>query len=190
MSRCPYLSPLAWPLLLAASLAAHAAPATPSSAPAPELLGNSWLNLPKGTTLTMASRRGKVTVVHFWTFNCINCKHNLPYYARWQKSFSARGLQIIGIHTPETAAERDPENVAREVRALGITYPVLLDPKAENWKRWQPACWPMIYLVDKQGRVRYSWAGELEYHDAGGFEKMSHLIETLLEESPPQTGRP
>ena len=147
---------------------------------APELTGDSWLNLPKGSRLSLASRKGKVTIVHFWTFGCINCKRNLAAYDRWWKRFADKGVVVIGIHTPETEAERDPATVARKVRELGITYPVLLDPEHQNWNRWQQRVWPAIYLIDKQGRARYLWEGELEYQGAGGEAKMTQLIVDLL----------
>ena len=147
---------------------------------APELTGDSWLNLPKGSTLSLASRKGKVTIVHFWTFGCINCKRNLPAYDRWWKRFAGNGVVVIGIHTPESEAERDPANVAKKVKELGIAYPVLLDPDRPNWNRWHQRIWPAIYLIDKQGRVKYLWEGELEYQNAGGEAKMTRLILELL----------
>jgi len=149
---------------------------------APELSGQSWLNLPKGDSLSWSSRKGKVTIVHFWTFDCINCQRNLPYYRRWQERFARSGVQIVGIHTPESDSERDPARVARKVKSLAITYPVLLDAARENWDRWQQRLWPAVYLVDKQGRVRYAWEGELEYAGAEGYAKMTRLIEALLRE--------
>ena len=175
---------LPWLALLALGVGAagQTGSSEPSAPPAPELVGNAWLNLTNGGRLSLASRKGKVTVVHFWTFDCINCKHNLPFYAQWRRRFAAQGLELIGIHTPETAAERDPANVARKVRELGIGYPVLLDPDRANWDRWQQRYWPAIYLIDKQGRVRYCWEGELEYQDSDGNSKMTHLIESLLRE--------
>jgi thiol-disulfide isomerase/thioredoxin len=175
---------LPWLVLLALGVGAagQSGPAGPSGPLAPELVGNAWLNLTNGGRLTLASRKGKVTVVHFWTFDCMNCKHNLPYYLQWRRRFALEGLEVIGIHTPETAAEGDPANVARKVKELGIDYPVLLDPGRANWDRWQQRCWPAIYLLDKQGRVRYCWEGELEYRDAGGNSKMTSLIQGLLSE--------
>lgn len=152
------------------------------SVPVPELTGALWLNLPPGTRLTLAARKGKVTIVHFWTYGCINCRRNLPSYDRWQKRYAAKGALVIGIHTPETAAERNPPNVVKQVKDLGITYPVLVDSNRQNWTRWQQHVWPAIYLVDKQGQVRYGWEGELEYKGAGGEAKMSRLIEALLKE--------
>jgi len=164
------------PLLAAGS-------AQPSGAfVAPELIGDSWLNLPKGTKLSLVSRKGKVTVLHFWTYGCINCKRNLPAYQRWQKAFAAKGVVVIGIHSPETEAERDPTNVAKQVKELGITYPVLLDAELKNWNRWQQRVWPAVCLIDKRGWARYAWEGELEWRGAGGEAKMTQLIEGLLKE--------
>jgi thiol-disulfide isomerase/thioredoxin len=156
--------------------------ANTSAVPAPELVGESWLNVAADARPSLAARKGKVTVVHFWTFGCINCKRNLPFYTEWQKRFSGRGLEIIGIHTPETAEEKDMANVGKKVKEYGITYPVLFDRESENWKRWQQRYWPAVYLVDKQGRARFVWEGELEYQNAGGNLKMIGLIESLLRE--------
>jgi len=167
---------------LAATAADAASSPSPKGMPVPELVGDSWLNPPQGTRLTFASRKGKVTIVHFWTYGCINCRRNLPIYDRWQKRYAARGVMVIGIHTPETEAEGKPANVAKRVKELGITYPVLLDPKRANWSRWPQHIWPSIYLVDKKGLVKYVWEGELEYRGAGGEAKMTRLIETLLRE--------
>ncbi len=91
-------------------------------------------------------------------------------------------MQIIGIHTPETKEERVTENVVRRVKALGIAYPVLLDQQSKNWARWSNQYWPTVYLIDKKGHVRYRWAGELEYENAGGEEIMASYIQRLLEE--------
>lgn len=162
--------------------AAGSSQSSSSGVEAPELLGDSWLNLPKGTHLSLASRKGKVTVLHFWTYGCINCKHNLPAYARWQKRFAAQGVVVIGIHSPETEAERDSNQVAKQVKELGITYPVLLDSDLKNWNRWQQRVWPAVCLIDKKGRARYGWEGELEWRGAGGEAKLTGLIEALLKE--------
>jgi len=153
------------------------------SAAAPELLGSHWLNTPDGKPVTLASRRGKVIVVEFWTFGCINCRHNLPAYAHWQQQFSNRDVVIVGVHTPETESERDPANVARQVKRLGISYPVLLDTDGANWNRWHQRYWPAVYLVDSLGRIRYGWEGELNYAGASGEAQMAQLIEELLMEA-------
>lgn len=150
--------------------------------PAPELVGTSWINVPDKLPLKLASRKGKVTIVHFWTIGCINCKHNLPIYTRWQKKFAKRGVEIIGVHTPETDEEKITSNVTREVKKLGITYPVLIDKNGENWKKWNQQFWPTVYLIDKHGHVRAYWEGEMEWNNGGGEAVMSDKIEALLKE--------
>jgi thiol-disulfide isomerase/thioredoxin len=149
--------------------------------PAPKLSSKveDWLNT-DGKKLEF--ERGRVYVVQFWTFGCINCLRNLPAYGRWQERYAAHRLTIIGVHTPETKAEKQTENVYAQVKKLGITYPVLLDQAAVNWNAWQQQVWPTIYLVDKRGKLRYRWVGELEWQNAGGEAKMSKCIEKLLAE--------
>ncbi len=149
--------------------------------PAPSLVGqtNDWLNTDgKG----LSFERGRVYVVEFWTFGCINCQRNLPAYARWQKRFAKEKVTLVGIHTPETDAEKKRANVVQQVKKLGITYPVLLDQEAVNWRRWRQAVWPTMFLVDKHGHVRYRWVGELAWRQARGEETMAGSIEKLLRE--------
>lgn len=150
--------------------------------PAQELVGGPWLNTRQGAPVTLASRRGKVTVVHFWTYGCINCRHNLPAYARLQKKFAAQNVQIIGVHTPETRGEKATVNVARAIKQHDISYPVLVDGNSANWNRWGQKYWPTVYLIDKQGHVRQHWEGELGYNGADGEAQLSHSIEKLLQE--------
>jgi len=150
--------------------------------PAPELLGGPWINTAGGKEINLASRRGKVTIVEFWTFACGNCLANLPAYANWQKRFADKDVVVIGVHTPETESERVTANVERRVKQLGITYPILVDQEHANWNRWQVEAWPTVYLVDKQGRIRYRWVGELNYRNAGGEAKLGQLVEQLLKE--------
>lgn len=148
----------------------------------PELVGTDWINTPDGKPITLASRKGKVTVVEFWTFGCINCQRNLPVYARWQKTFQKKSVEIIGIHTPETEEEKNPDNVRKSVKRLNITYPILLDTKGENWKGWAQQWWPTVWLVDKNGKVRYRWQGELAWKGADGERIMARKIQELLDE--------
>jgi thiol-disulfide isomerase/thioredoxin len=165
------------------SQAAHLfADIIPVNQKAPELVGGPWLNTAGRAPITLASRKGSVTVVEFWTFACINCRHNLPAYAHWNQKFASRGVVVLGIHTPETAPEYVTENVERESQRLGIRYPVLLDRDHANWNRWNQEFWPTVYLIDKKGFIRYRWEGELEYNHAGGQTKIDSLIETLLTE--------
>lgn len=149
---------------------------------APELVGKTWFNTAGDKPLTLAARKGKVTIVHFWTFGCINCQRNLPIYNRWNDKYSKQGVEIIGVHTPELANERDPKNVAREAKKLNIDYPVLFDGDNKNWQRWEQKYWPTVYLLDKSGKVRYAWIGELNSGGQNGEAKMSNLIEQLQRE--------
>ena len=113
----------------------------------------------------------------------------MPSYGKWQKRFSGKDVVIIGVHTPETEEEKVVDNVIQQVKKLGITYPILLDQKGENWNRWEQQYWPTVYLIDKQGHGRYRWAGELEYEHAGGEETMARLVEQLLREKSPVKGK-
>ncbi|HEX8237678.1 MAG TPA: peptide-methionine (R)-S-oxide reductase MsrB [Abditibacteriaceae bacterium] len=159
---------------------------TSLDAVAPELVGGPWLNTPDKQPVSLSSRRGKVTVVQFWAFDSSGCQANLPSYARLQKKFEKQGVTIIGIHTPQSDSERDPKNVARCVQELGITYPILIDSASDNWRRWNQQDWPTIYLIDKNGHLRYRWIGELEHNRAGGQAsgeaKITRLVEGLLKE--------
>jgi len=157
--------------------------------PAPELIGGPWINTADGKPVNLASRRGKVTIVEFWTFACGNCQANLPAYANWQKQFVDKDVAVIGVHTPETASERVTANVVKRVKQLSITYPILVDQEHTNWNRWQVEAWPTAYLVDKKGRIRYRWVGELNYRNAGGEVKMAQLVEQLLKEDSMKAGQ-
>jgi thiol-disulfide isomerase/thioredoxin len=179
---------LALPALIASALAiatarrARAGDGNPVAMrlTAPALVGDDWLNT--SGPLSLAKLRGRVVALHFWTFGCINCRHNLPSYTRWQQRFEKAGVEFIGVHTPETDSERRRENVVRRVKELGITYPILVDAGGENWARWGQQYWPTVYLIDRRGRVRYRWTGELEYGGAGGEKRMAGLIQSLLNE--------
>ncbi len=155
--------------------------------PAPALIGTSadWLNT-GGKPETF--ERGRVYAVHFYAFGCGNCKKNLPVYTKWQQMGEGLPFTVIGIHTPETEKEKNPANTAEEAKKQGMTYPLLIDGKAANWKRWQQQMWPTVYLVDKRGHVRAYWVGELEWQGAGGTRVMEELIGQLLREPAPLPG--
>jgi len=156
-----------------------------STAPqAPEPTGISrWIN---SEPLTLESQRGKVVVLHFWTFGCINCQHNLPYYNQWRKDLAEENVQIVGIHTPETDGEANEGDVVAAVKKLGIEYPVAIDNERATWQAYKNRYWPAIYLIDKSGRVRYRWDGELEYQNAGGDKKVLSIIKRLMAENSAQ----
>ena len=147
---------------------------------APELRDvSAWIN---SSPLTLQQLRGKVVVVHFWAFGCINCIRNLPHYDSWNEKFAKSGLTIVGMHTPETESERSLENLKRQVNERKIEYPVAFDASAQNWKAWANDMWPSVYLIDKQGRVRNWWYGELNWKGATGEEFFRKRIEELLNE--------
>jgi thiol-disulfide isomerase/thioredoxin len=158
-----------------------AAESKPREGKAPELVGiTQWIN---SKPLALEKLKGKVVVLHFWTFGCINCRHNLPYYNAWRTDFSNDQLEIIGVHTPETALEGDAKLVATRVKELGIKYPVAIDSDYATWKAYKNRYWPRIYLIDKRGRVRFRWDGELEYQNSGGDTTIRAKVKELLSEN-------
>ena len=126
---------------------------------APELLNETWLN---AQPLHLTDLRGKV-MVEFWTYGCYNCRNVEPYVKQWHKKFAPQGFVVVGVHSPEFDSERDIENVKRYVREHGITYPVAIDNDFATWKSYNNRYWPAMYLIDKQGIIRYVHIGEGEY---------------------------
>jgi cytochrome c biogenesis protein CcdA/thiol-disulfide isomerase/thioredoxin len=133
-----------------------------------------WLNSPP---LTAASLRGKVVLVDFWTYSCINCLRALPYVEAWARKYQDHGLVVIGVHAPEFAFEKVPDNVKRAVKDLGVTYPVALDNNYAIWKGFNNQYWPAHYFIDAQGRIRHHHFGEGEY------DRSEQVIQQLLREA-------
>jgi len=119
-----------------------------------------WLNSPP---LTPQELRGKVVLVDFWTYSCINCLRSLPYVMAWNAKYHDHGLVVIGVHSPEFAFEKDPANVATAVKQLGVTYPVAVDSNLAIWQAFNNEYWPAEYLIDAQGNIRSSHFGEGDY---------------------------
>ena len=141
---------------------------------APEFRGISqWLN---SRPLTLASLRGKVVLIDFWTYSCVNCIRTLPYVKRWYETYRDAGLVVVGVHTPEFAFEHVPGNVEKAVSSFGIDYPVALDNDYGTWTAWGNRYWPAEYYVDRQGHVRYAHFGE------GDYAETEKVIRTLLAE--------
>jgi thiol-disulfide isomerase/thioredoxin len=141
----------------------------------PELArGHEWIN---SSALTRESLRGKVVLVDFWTFECINCLHALPHVKELYTKYKDQGLVVIGVHTPELARERVPANVRSAVKELGITYPVVIDGDYAIWNAWRNRYWPAAYFVDAKGTVRYHHFGE------GSYEEEDAVVRQLLAES-------
>ncbi len=133
-----------------------------------------WLNSPP---LTREQLRGKVVVIDFWTYSCINCLRSLPYVEAWARKYAAQGLVVIGVHAPEFAFEKEEANVRRAVRDLGVTYPVALDNDLKIWRAFDNQYWPAHYFIDGQGRVRHHHFGEGEY------DRSEKVIQQLLAEA-------
>ena len=129
--------------------------------PAPELTGiGAWIN---SDPLTIGSLRGKVVLVEFWTFACVNCIHVQPYVKAWSDRYGSAGLVVIGVHTPELSYERDLGNVRDAVAKADIRYPVAFDPAYATWNAYRNGYWPAFYFVDRSGRIRHMHAGEGDY---------------------------
>lgn len=138
----------------------------------PEFQGISqWLN---SSPLDMADLKGKVVLVQFWTFACINCQRTLPYIVRWHQQYAAQGLKIVGVHTPEFPFERDINNVKKALKQRQITYPVALDNDYKTWSAYKNQYWPHLFLADRQGIQRYDHIGE------GAYEETEQIIRKLL----------
>jgi cytochrome c biogenesis protein CcdA/thiol-disulfide isomerase/thioredoxin len=132
--------------------------------PAPAFAGiQQWLNTPGGKPLTLASLTGKVTLVDFWAYSCINCQRELPHAEAWAKTYGPDGLQVVGVHTPEYSFEHVPSNVAAGARRLGLTFPVALDNSYGTWNAYDNQSWPAAYLIDATGQIRHISIGEGDY---------------------------
>jgi cytochrome c biogenesis protein CcdA/thiol-disulfide isomerase/thioredoxin len=141
----------------------------------PDLSGaTAWIN---SAPLTPASLRGKIVLVDFWTYSCINCLRTLPYIKAWNEKYKNTGLVILGVHTPEFPFEKDESNVRKAVHDLGITYPVAMDNDYRIWRNFNNQYWPADYLVDATGRIRFHHFGE------GDYEQSEQQIRTLLQEA-------
>jgi cytochrome c biogenesis protein CcdA/thiol-disulfide isomerase/thioredoxin len=153
-------------------------PAAKDASPGPALAqisgATAWINSPP---LTPAALRGKVVLVDFWTYSCINCLRTLPYVKAWYAKYKDSGLVVIGVHTPEFPFEKDEANVRKAVHDLGILYPVAMDNDYRIWRNFNNEYWPAHYFIDATGHVRYHHFGE------GGYDESEKWIRSLLEEA-------
>jgi len=141
----------------------------------PPLTGaTGWLNSPP---LTQQQLRGKVVLVDFWTYSCINCLRSLPYIKEWARKYGPHGLVVIGVHSPEFAFEKDEANVRRAMRRLGVAYPVAMDNDFKIWEAFQNEYWPAHFFIDAKGRIRAHQFGE------GGYDEGERIIQQLLAEA-------
>jgi cytochrome c biogenesis protein CcdA/thiol-disulfide isomerase/thioredoxin len=161
--------------VMAAAPSDSATPALKDEGPMPDIPYDiEWLN---SKPLTRGSLRGKVVVVDFWTYSCINCLRSLPYVEAWYAKYKDSGLVVIGVHTPEFAFEKERANVEKAVRDLKITYPVAIDSNYKIWQAFNNNYWPAHYFIDGKGRIRYHHFGEGEYDES------ERAIQELLREN-------
>jgi thiol-disulfide isomerase/thioredoxin len=135
-----------------------------------------YINTPDNSSLTLSSLRGKVVLVDFWTYSCINCIRTLPHINDWYQKYADKGLVIVGVHSPEFEFEKNYDNVKAAVKRLGITYPVLLDSAHGTWDAYGNQYWPRDYLIDADGYIRHDHIGE------GGYDQTEKAIQSLLAE--------
>lgn len=142
---------------------------------APEIVaGGRWFNTPGDHPLSIAGLRGRVVLVDFWTYSCINCVRTLPHRRALYERYGDQGLTIIGVHTPEFPFERDAGNLADAITREGLRYPVVQDNDAATWRAFDNRYWPAVYIIDTRGRVRFAYFGE------GGYSLQERVVRTLL----------
>jgi thiol-disulfide isomerase/thioredoxin len=143
---------------------------------APEISSGQWIN---SEPLSLKNQHGRVVLLEFWTFACYNCRNTLPTVKKWDAQYRDKGLTIIGVHTPELDYERNVDNLRKEVAALGITYPVVTDNDYATWQTYKVEAWPTLFVLDKEGRVRWTHVGE------GAYNETEDVIKKLLAEQEP-----
>lgn len=152
----------------------------PDMGEAPEFLNDVWLN--SDGPVTLASQQGKVVLLEFWTFGCINCQRTIPWIKEWQSTYEGDDFTVISIHYPEFAYEREIENVQDALERFEITYPVAIDNDRQTWRAYNQRFWPTTYLIDKNGRIRYQHIGEFS---RGSDQEAVAAIEALMAEPDP-----
>ena len=146
---------------------------------APEIRSDVWINAEPAA----AERNGRVTIVEFWTFGCINCRRTVPAMKRLHTDLEPKGVLVVGVHTPEFPHEAVPGAVRAAVKKHGIEFPVALDNEYAIWKAFKNRYWPTLYLLDRTGRIRATHVGELHVGTAE-WEAFLGQVETLLAERP------
>ncbi|MEV7551961.1 cytochrome c biogenesis protein DipZ [Amycolatopsis sp. NPDC089917] len=152
---------------------------------APDIKGiQQWFNTPGGGPVDLAQSRGKVVLLDFWAYSCINCQRSIPHVTAWDKAYRDAGLQVIGVHSPEYAFEKEPGNVKAAADKFGIGYPVALDNNLSTWTNYRNRFWPAHYLIDAEGTVRHIKFGE------GDYQTTEKLIRELLTKANPNAQLP
>ena len=148
---------------------------TENCGPAPAFTGiQQWFNTPGSKPVTLAALKGKVVIVDFWAYSCINCQRELPHVEAWYKDYAADGLEVVGVQTPEYAFEHVPSNVLAGARRLGLTFPVALDNSYDTWNAYDNQSWPAGYIIDATGQIRHVSVGE------GDYSQEEQIIRQLL----------
>ena len=147
----------------------------PKAPKAPEIIpGGAWFN---SNSLTLAQLKGKVIIVDFWTYSCINCQRTMPYLRDWHEKYKDKGLVIIGVHSPEFEFEKSEKNVAQAIKDFKLPYPIVQDNDFATWRAYDNRYWPAKYIVDKEGYIRYTHFGE------GAYDETEEVIQELLKET-------
>ena len=153
----------------------HKITSLPDLGLAPELTNDIWLNVE--APLRLADLRGKVVIIEMWTFGCINCQNVMPSLKEWHAKYKDQGLVLIGNHFPEFSYEADLANLKDAIARYEIEYPVTQDNEGATWRAYKNHYWPTVYLIDKQGHIRYVHIGE------GRYQQTEENIKALLEET-------
>lgn len=142
---------------------------------APEIIpGGVWFN---SDPLTLEQLKGKVVIIDFWTYSCINCQRTMPYLRKWWETYKDKGLVIIGVHSPEFEFEKSEKNVAQAIKDFQLTYPIVQDNDFATWRAYNNRYWPAKYFIDKEGYIRYTHFGE------GAYDESERIIQELLKET-------
>ena len=167
------------------SSCSQSSPTLQECGPAPAFRAiTKWLNTPGGRPLTIAGLKGRVVLVDFWTYSCINCQRSLPHVEAWNQAYAADGLTVVGVHTPEFAFEHVPSNVAAAAKQLGVDYPIAIDDDYGTWDAYENEYWPAEYLIDATGHIRHVDFGE------GLYGQTETLIRQLLKDANPKVVLP
>jgi thiol-disulfide isomerase/thioredoxin len=144
---------------------------------APEFVGIvGYINTPGNTPITLTSLKGKVVLVDFWTYSCINCIRTIPHLNDWYQRYAGKGFMIVGVHSPEFEFEKNYDNVKTAVQKFGIKFPIILDSNHDTWNAYGNQYWPRDYLIDSQGYIRHDHIGE------GDYNTTENVIQSLLAE--------
>lgn len=163
----------------------NGSPVLESCGPAPSIRGiQQWFNTADGAAVDLDALRGRVVLIDFWAYSCINCQRSIPHVVAWDEAYRDAGLTVVGIHSPEYAFEKEPRNVAAGIEAFGIDYPVALDNSLATWTNYRNRYWPAHYLIDASGTVRQVSFGE------GHYERTERLIRELLADAQPGIALP